>query len=223
MPLATNQAWSHRRAPMIRVISAFQGPIRALEIGTWFGEGSTALWLEYLKPGSSLTLLDAWRPYASSADIQASGGFWSAMNNATTDAFLSTFVNCRRHEITAAEKKLEINIVRAPSTSFLPLLASDLFDFVYVDGDHTYESVKSDIHHAKRLIRKRGAAIICGDDLEFLPTPQLIGKARQHLDRDYVEGFHPGVLLAVAESFENVEMENGFWYTVIRDGVFGVK
>jgi len=168
-------------------------------------------------------LVDAWRPYASSADIEASNGLWSAMDNATSDAFLSTFLTCRRHEIAAADRHIDIQIVRAPSRLFLPMLAADTFDFIYIDGDHTYENATADVKQAKRLIRKHGYAMICGDDLEAFPTPPLIEAARRHVDRDYVDGMHPGVLLAIAEHFEQVAMQNGFWHVVVQDGRFGSK
>jgi hypothetical protein len=222
-PLATNQAWQHRREVMIRAIQSFPGPIKALEIGTWFAEGSTALWLEHLKPGSSLTLVDAWRPYASPSDVQASDGYWNAMDGATTDAFLSAYLTCRRHEISAVDRQIDIHLVRAPSSQFLPMLADETFDFIYIDGDHKYPSATADMAQAKRLIRKTGYGMICGDDLEMIPTPELIALARRHLDRDYVEGFHPGVLLAVVEHFHTISMHNGFWFTLVRDGVFGVQ
>jgi len=208
---------------MTRIISAFPHPIAALEIGSWFGEGSTAIWIEHLKPGSSLTLLDAWRPYASSEDMQADPGTWAGMATAATDAFLSTYLACRRHELRAAHRQVSVNLVRALSTEFLPLFADGSFDFIYVDGDHKYVNVRNDLAHAKRLVKKSGAAIICGDDLEIVPSPDSISLAQKYLDRDYVDGFHPGVLLAVAEAFGSVAMDNGFWWTVVRDGVSGIE
>ena len=40
MSVHTNQAWPWRVEGMRQVIKEFDKPINALEIGTWFGEGS---------------------------------------------------------------------------------------------------------------------------------------------------------------------------------------
>ena len=48
-----------------------------------------------------------------------------------------------------------------------------LFDFIYVDGDHKYESVKRNLIDAKRLAKK-AFSLVCGDDLERLPSRELL-------------------------------------------------
>jgi hypothetical protein len=64
-PIRMNHLWPARVAPMREIISRFANdrPINLLEIGTWFGAGSTALFLEVLPRGSSITLVDSWRKY----------------------------------------------------------------------------------------------------------------------------------------------------------------
>src|SRR5690606_18737064 len=94
--------------------------------------------------------------------------------------------------------------------------------FIYIDADHKYRSVKDDVVNAKRLINK-SYGIICGDDLEFLPTPELVEMAKRFKDRDYLKGdysYHPGVCLAVSEEFETVNMVDGFWWVVCGNGAF---
>jgi len=64
-PIGMNHLSPARVAPMREIISRFANdrPINLLEIGTWFGAGSTALFLEILPRGSSITLVDSWRKY----------------------------------------------------------------------------------------------------------------------------------------------------------------
>jgi hypothetical protein len=80
----------------------------------------------------------------------------------------------------------------------------------------------SDIKNAKRLIKSEFGSI-CGDNLEQLPTTALVDLARQYIDRDYLREphfFHPGVLLAVAQEFDQVSMVKGSGGPYVERGVF---
>jgi hypothetical protein len=167
-------------------------------------------------------LIDAWKPYASKSDLGDGGFGYSAMDSMATDAFLSTFINVKKFQNSNASKNIAVNIVRGESKFFLQQL-SECFDFIYIDGDHKYDAVKSDLQQAKRIIKKNDS-IICGDDLERLPSESLIELSRMHTDKDYIrdQSFHPGVLLAVAEEFGTVNMFNGFWWIYCRNGVFSI-
>jgi hypothetical protein len=201
---------------------SFHQPVKILEIGTWFAKGSTQIWLELAQPGSSITVLDSWKPYASPQDLQDETRIWEAVDQNTTDAFLSTFLALREYENEKRDRNILTNLIRGDSTSFLPMLRDDTFDFIYIDGDHKYEKAKADIVQAKRLVKK-DYGVICGDDLDVLPTENFLQKARLHKDLDFLRSdhFHPGVLLAISEEFENVSMKNGTWWSVCREGKFG--
>ena len=62
-------------------------------------------------------------------------------------------------------------------------------DFIFIDADHRYESVKADIARAKQLIKPGG--IIAG--------------------HDYTDGYSPGVKKAVDEAFPICEVSNSIW------------
>jgi hypothetical protein len=206
---------------MTRAIRMFDRPIHALEIGTWFGEGSTQIWLNNLPEGSTLTLIDPWRPYGSAADMADAGHNYAAMDAQVLEAYLATILAVRRFEITHPGR-LTIDIVRADSERVMARMRDGIFDFIYIDGDHKYESVRRNLRDAKRLARP-DISLICGDDLEHLPTPQLLAVARDFKDRDFLRDpyhFHPGVMLAVDEEFDQVGMQNGFWWVFKKDGRF---
>ena len=222
MTIERNQAWPFRVEIMQEIIkSAFSTPINALEIGVWFGVGSTKIWLDNVKPGSTIVLVDPWKPYASKADLEDDLYDYKKMDDLSTDAFLSTYLNIKNFEDSSKDRDIKISMIRGDSSVTLPLLQADTFDFIYIDGDHKYENVRNDIRQAKRLVRK-SFGIICGDDLEKLPTQELVALASANKERDYERSkkFHPGVLLAVAEEFETVNMFNGFWWIACRDGIF---
>ncbi len=64
-----------------------------------------------------------------------------------------------------------------------------LADFIFIDADHRYESVRDDIVRAKQLIKPGG--IIAG--------------------HDYTDGYSPGVKKAVDEAFPICELSNSIW------------
>lgn len=219
--IPTNQAWPFRTEAMARAIGLFKTPIQALEIGTWFGEGSTQIWMKHLCPGSTLTLVDPWRPYASSADLADTGWNYSGMDSLVIEGYLSTILAVRKFE-NANPGRLSIDILRGDSERVMDRMRDGIFDFIYIDGDHKYESVRQNLRDAKRLARHEHA-LICGDDLEHLPCPELLDLARQHVDRDYLRephNFHPGVMLAVHEEFGQVGMSDGFWWVFKQNGQF---
>jgi hypothetical protein len=217
----TSQAWPERIPLMTRAIQIFKGPTKALEIGTWFGEGSTQIWLANLPVGSTLTLVDSWRPYASSEDRGESGWDYAATDSLVLEAYLSTVLAVRRFE-NQNRGKLEIQVIRGNSEAVCKDFRDGIFDFIYIDGDHKYSSVATNIRDAKRLA-KNSFSLICGDDLEKMPAADLLKVARENLTRDYLRhphGFHPGVMVAVHEEFGEVNMINGFWWVFKKDGKF---
>ncbi|WP_186307921.1 class I SAM-dependent methyltransferase [Paraburkholderia sp. BCC1884] len=223
-----NQAQPKRISAMTALIqTAFAGKIKALEIGVWYGIGSTNIWLNNLQAGSELTLVDAWRPYASQADVSGvdfrpSHWDYAKMDSLSTEAFLSAFLNVKKFENECGDRDIDVSLIRGNSGKLLSRFKDESFDFIYIDADHKYDSVKRDIVNAKRLINKE-YGIICGDDLEKLPTPGLVELARQYKDRDFIKGdygYHPGVCLAVAEEFEQVSMIDGFWWVVCKNGSY---
>ena len=144
------------------------------------------------------------------------------MDQLSTDAFLSAFLAVKQIEQSRHKDNLKINLLRGDSSNCLSNFKSNSFDFIYIDGDHKYEKVKEDLREAKRLIKKDNA-LICGDDLELLPTDELYELALKNLNRDCLRPphpkFHPGILAAIKEEFEQVHMYNGFWWIAYRNGL----
>jgi len=217
--LYTNQAWPHRQAIMTEVFLTYfrDRPIVGLEAGVWFGEGSTVIWGMNCAPGSTLLLVDSWTPYSSLKELSKSTDT-ALMDAHVTEAFISSFINIRKIERMRASQNIRLNMIRAKAAEFMAMLPPDSLDFIFIDGDHKYEAVKGDLIEARRLINKR-YGVICGDDLELFPTDDLYQLAINHKDEDFIhtdggEGFHPGVLAAVFETFDldMIYMKNGFWW-----------
>jgi len=220
-PIATNQAWSKRVAAMdILAKQSLDQDFTALEIGTWFGEGSTKIWGKYLKPGARLFLCDSWTKYASEVDIKKTPTYSSM------DKLHHIAINSVLKKVYELEERTggEVIVIRGKSAHVMASLKPETFDFVYVDGSHYYWDVFRDIELAKMLIKDGGC--LCGDDLEADPCAEIETIAREHLDHDFITvrmsdgreiSFHPGVALAVSQQIGAVNREQGFWW-VWRQG-----
>ena len=108
------------------------------------------------------------------------------------------------------------------------VMENQVFDFVFIDGDHRYESVRRDIQAWLPKVRPGG--IMGGHDCEyhFLDIPKEFweGYGFDHVNTDtgeldcveagYYKGFssfHPGVIRAVFEMFgERVSMGHTVWW-----------
>jgi hypothetical protein len=212
--------WPERGRVMQRVLQEyFNGPTSLLEIGTWFGEGSTPIWLETLAPGSKLVLLDAWRPYLSKEDHDQGLPHYRAMDLLP----FAAWHNVARRTFSYQESggKINITTIRGDSAWCLPLLAPQSFDIVFVDGSHYYGDIRLDLVQALRLA-KSDFSLICGDDLELTPTEELVALCRGKLAHDTIDTphgpVHPGVLVAVDEVLGEVNQEDGFWWTFMSAG-----
>ena len=227
-PVEMNQAWKDRVTHMEKLArQVLAGPFTALEIGTWFGEGSTRIWGKCLKPGSVLMLCDPWSRYLSEEDANAVPAY-SLMNNLYHVAINSTLKKV--YELERATGG-EIVVIRGASARVMAHLKPQTFDFIYIDGSHYYEDVRRDIALAKTLIKDGGC--ICGDDLEVAPSaPEVEALARKNIDKDFIYAtladgtpvnFHPGVALAVSEEIGAVNQEHGFWWIWRRDGAWNLE
>ncbi len=223
---------AQRRAAMVALVKArCQRPVRMLEIGVWRAAGSTQVWLEHLPAGSELVLLDAWRAYASAADLAANAPARSSWDYAGMDAQCEAAFEEACERLRAYEHRhggrtpVQAHLLRAPAAQALRWMQDGAFDLVYVDGDHKYAQVREDLRQAMRLARPDGG-VVCGDDLERLPDPESLALAALHPDRDYLGAphrFHPGVLLAVHECFGQVHMSDGFWWVDRQQGRFTTR
>ena len=202
----------------------FSKPITALEIGTWFGSGSTQIWFETLPPGSSLFLVDAWARYVTAEDRKSGVSPSYRLMDLLPQAALTSAVRQIFRAEARPDNDLEIVLMRGKSSRVLDFFREAMFDFVYIDGSHYYADVKRDLALAKTLSRTE-FSIICGDDLETI-DPGLIEIARRHSHRDFIiadgVSFHPGVTLAVSEELPQVGISNGFWWAIKRNGVWGL-
>lgn len=122
------------------------------EIGVWKGDFSARL-LGIAQP-SRLYLIDPW--IAAGGERKAAWYGESQQTQAGMDAIYQSVL--ARFQKPIAEQRVAVS--RAPSQEAVPSLPD--LDWIYIDGDHTFDAVASDLEMALGKVRKGG--FICGDD-----------------------------------------------------------
>ena len=126
------------------------------EIGVWRGEFSREI-LERTSP-KELHLIDPW------AFQPQFPKRWYGGRIAKSQRDMDSI-----HDGVAAAFKAhpEVVIHRGPSAEVLPEFPEAYFDWTYVDGDHEFDGVMTDLELSRQKVRKGG--FIVGDDLDWGP------------------------------------------------------
>jgi hypothetical protein len=123
------------------------------EIGVWRGDFSAQI-LELARP-SKLYLIDPW---VRQMDDVHKNAVYGSESTHDIDVIYQSVVARFSEE----EKLGQISILRTFSTDALQRFSDDYFDFIYIDGDHDYKSVRHDCFAAFDKVKQGG--LICGDD-----------------------------------------------------------
>lgn len=190
---------------------------KVVEIGSWAGQ-SALLWAESIERNNSrkglVVCVDPWLPFEM-LRRQPRGWPYTQMRRSIARGKVYKLF-C--HNVRASGFQDMVIPLQGSSHQMLPLLRKSAFDLVYVDGDHRYESVLTDLALSSQLVKEGG--ILCGDDLELqlheVDRDSHAEGLRRVLDfiPDPVAGvsYHPGVTQAVGEYFDTpVTMWHGFW------------
>ena len=140
--------------PRLRALSALPKNGVGAEVGVHLGNFSSFI-MDIAKP-KKLFLIDPWKLFDS--DDYSKSWYGSRVDQKIMD---------ERHDQVCARFKNQVDrgkvvIIRNESRAALESLADESLDFIYIDGDHTYEGVKSDLELSLRKIKAGG--IITGDD-----------------------------------------------------------
>jgi len=200
-----------RQVYMSSVVDKLKGLRRSLnilEIGSYMG-ASMITWARSVERltelEANILCLDSWEKGTNTE-------YQSFMSKSLSDGSAFRIFS---HAQKFIGPRVNVIPLREKSCIALPLLRSNMFDIVYIDGGHLYDDVKTDIMEASRLVCDGG--YICGDDLELQSSEIEISHAQNNLSVDFLydpkskERYHPGVTLAVAEKFGSVSAFHGFW------------
>ena len=167
--------------------------IKILEVGSWMGNGSTIILGEFAKERDGmLYCVDTWR-----------GSLVEKSHNTSIQShdIYGTF----EYNIQGRGLEKYVKPLIMPSSEACEILRDNYFDFIFIDGDHTYEIVKQDILNFSKKLRSDG--ILCGHDCSGLMDdfePSIINEnltSGTFKNSQYPRGILPGVIKAVSEVF----------------------
>ena len=135
------------------LLRTLDGPRRMAEVGVLYGNTSARL-LGYL-PDLSIIMVDPWREAAKDGPYAASGDVNARRTQEEWDAIYA-------QALAATERfKDRRRVLRMTSAEALLQVADGSLGLVFVDGDHSYESVKVDMGWYAKV---RPGGILCGHD-----------------------------------------------------------
>ncbi|MAE49506.1 hypothetical protein CMI48_01625 [Candidatus Pacearchaeota archaeon] len=196
------------------LVSSFgRNDLTCLEIGSWFGAGSTQIIGKF---SEELVCVDHWQGNENEEHREIV---------ATIDVFKRFVANTSKFDG-------RVKPIRGSSQDVCPLLEKMKYDFIFIDGDHRYSSTVQDIKSTLPLLKPGG--ILAGHDCEGRISSKILNFIDENKDIDHVDSIypdfvhcHPGVIKAVYELIEQpklyaekrLELDNGMngfstiWWT----------
>lgn len=142
----------NRHRKRMKMLSLMPKRGRCAEVGVWKGAFTECI-LEVTQP-IELTLIDPWDQIAERPKTEHT-------HPKQAD---NKFMGSIRDEVAAKFKNHpEIVLRQGFSADVLATIDDNYLDWIYIDGNHRYDFVKTDLHLAARKVRQGG--IIAGDDL----------------------------------------------------------
>lgn len=168
-----------------RVVEQAKDGAHFVEVGAYVGKSAAFMAVEIINSGKDIKfdVVDIWMPID---DFQRDNLYKFTEKDAFLDFKKLFTIGADSYEIflrNIESVKHVINPIKSESTRASRLYADKSLDFVYIDADHKYKGVKSDI-------------------LAWLPKVKVGGVLAGH---DYIEG--KGVKIAVDELFDKKDVE----------------
>ena len=138
------------------------------EIGVWMANTS----INFAKKNpAELHLVDSWsiEPYKESTEHGSYEGYLQRYSNIcggnTEEQFQAKYDQVYNGVVKRFKDMDNVHIHRMPSDEWFEKQESDSLDWVYVDGDHSYEGCLRDLENSLRVVKSGG--LILGDDYKW--------------------------------------------------------
>ena len=89
-----------------------------------------------------------------------------------------------KHNVKTISNKIKVITYRKFSDDFFKE-NNETYDLIFIDADHSYDSVLKDIQNAKKFIKDDG--IICGDDLNLQLDQVDMNFAESNKNKDFIQ------------------------------------
>jgi len=171
----------------------------ALEVGSWAGASSSIIGKVVQENKGHLYCVDWWKGNVTVPSMLSQAAetvvfqlFWDTIKRAGLDG-------C-------------VHPMRMKSEVAALILGKCIFDFVFIDAEHSYQGVLADLKAFYPTVKADG--LFCGHDCEVKlkdADPDII---EAHKDEDWYAplNMHCGVIKAVGEMFPNHELKDRIWY-----------
>jgi len=171
-----------------RIAKQISANSNVLEIGAAFGK-STSSWLTALNPMASLTIIDNFKlpdenvKEKMETDVYTDGEMSDTKKQLFEYYFKHGQYATFKYIINQHHNKHIIKeVFTMRSADYMCLNYANLFDLVYLDGNHTYENVMAELEYFKR------STLICGDDYSERHEP--VKRAVHDFSKKYNKPLH---------------------------------
>jgi predicted O-methyltransferase YrrM len=190
---------------LMRLLGLVARPgMMVLEIGSWTGHSTSRLARMVNVHQGKVVCVDWWKGNPSIPQMDQ-----DAKDHNVFNLFLENMKELGLEDVVIP--------IKSESGVAANFLRDEFFDFVFIDADHAYDSVKRDIICYLPKVRLGG--ILAGHDCETWLTEDNKEFLVKNRNADLVEGVHPGVTLAVARLIPDAEVDTGIWYRTITKEV----
>jgi hypothetical protein len=145
-----------RRLERRRLLARLPSNAVCAEIGTWRGDFAQTI-LSSRRP-RTLYLIDPWEHRQEDAYSRAMFGGGDGDGQGEMDAIYAGVLERFRSAI----ERGQIEVKRSRSLDAAASFGDETLDWVYIDGDHTFEAVRADLEAYHRTVKPGG--LIAGDD-----------------------------------------------------------
>ncbi|MDH5763829.1 MAG: class I SAM-dependent methyltransferase [Nitrospinota bacterium] len=177
--------------------------LKFLEVGNWLGESTLVLAEVAKRHFGKLYCVDWWKgnPGTELESIAAKEDIFSLFwQRICVEGFQDVVVPIRGSSDSAAE-----------------ILKEQVFDLIFIDGDHRYEQTLRDIKNYASFVKPNGG-ILCGHDCEGYIADFDENFLNKGKNIDCHETVHCGVVLAVGSVFNNYSINYSIWSTICEPG-----
>ena len=154
---------THTNKDSRHVMHAIRPNTIGAEIGVWMGNTST----QFLKKGlKKFYMVDSYsvEPYKENTErsYQEYIAKYQPITGEFSEAGFQRFYDRVYNEVKARFQDPEVEICRMTSDMWFEQFNDEMLDWIYIDGDHSYEGCLRDLENSLKVVKPGG--LILGDD-----------------------------------------------------------